>query len=74
MGNGKVWKEEAKLAHSQRLLGQAYLEIGLLKKSIENLRQLHLEEQRKEFGDPRYEMTLAALHKGQRRLEKFYPS
>ena len=46
-GNGKAWKMEAKLAHSQRLLGQAYMEIDLLKKSIENLRQLHLEEQRK---------------------------
>lgn len=46
-GNGKIWKEEAKLAHSQRLLGQAYMEIDFLKKSIENLRQLNLEEQRK---------------------------
>ncbi|TNC94061.1 MAG: IS3/IS66 family element, Orf1 protein [Rhodocyclaceae bacterium] len=46
-GNGKLWKEDAKLAHSQRLLGQAYMEIDFLKKNIENLRRLHLEEQRK---------------------------
>lgn len=46
-GSGKLWKEEAKLAHSQRLLGQAYMEIDFLKKSLENLRRLHLEEQRK---------------------------
>ena len=46
-GNGKVWKDEAKLAHSQRLLGQAYMEIDFLKKSIESLRRLHLEDQRK---------------------------
>jgi len=46
-GNGKLWKEEAKLTNSQRLLGQAYMEIDFLKKSLENLRRLHLEEQRK---------------------------
>jgi transposase len=44
-GNGKLWKDEAKLAQSQRLLGQAYMEIDFLKKSLENLRRLHLEEQ-----------------------------
>ena len=47
LGNGKLWKEEAKLSNSQRLLGQAYMEIDFLKKSLENLRRLHLEEQRK---------------------------
>ena len=46
-GSGKLWKEESKLAYSQRLLGQAYMEIDFLKKSLESLRQLHMEEQRK---------------------------
>ena len=45
-GNGKVWKEEAKLAHSQRLIGQLYAEIDLLKKSLQRLRVLRAEEQR----------------------------
>ena len=46
-GNGKLWKEQSKLAHSQRLLGEAYMEIDFLKKNIEGLRRLNLEEQRK---------------------------
>lgn len=46
-GNGKAWKIEAQLAHSQRLLGQAHMEIDLLKKSFEKLSALKAEEQRK---------------------------
>ena len=34
----------------------------------------YLAKQWKEFGDPRYDLTLAALHQGQKRLDKFYPS
>jgi putative transposase len=33
----------------------------------------YLAKQWKEFGDPRYELTLAALHQGQKRLENFTP-
>jgi len=45
-GNGRLWKEEAKAARYERLIGQIYSEIDLLKKSIANLRQLRAEEQR----------------------------
>ncbi len=45
-GNGRLYKEEAKIARYERLIGQLYSEIDLLKKSIENLRQLRAEEQR----------------------------
>lgn len=45
-GNGRLYKEEAKIARYERLIGQLYSEIDLLKKSIENLRQSRAEEQR----------------------------
>ena len=34
----------------------------------------YLAKQWKEFGDPRYELTLAALYKGQKKLDNFNPS
>lgn len=43
-GNGKLWKEEAKSARYERLIGQLYAEIDLLKKSLQNLRQSRSEE------------------------------
>ena len=45
-GNGKLWKEEAKIAQYERLIGQLYLENDLLKKRTEHLRQLRAEEVR----------------------------
>ena len=43
-GNGKLWKEDAKIAQYERLIGQLYIEIDLLKKRTEHLRQLRAEE------------------------------
>ena len=43
-GNGKLWKEDAKIARYERLIGQLYMEIDLLKKSTENMRQSRAEE------------------------------
>ena len=43
-GNGKLWKEDAKIAQYERLIGQLYMEIDLLKKRTEHLRQLRAEE------------------------------
>ena len=45
-GNGKLWKQEAKIAQYERLIGQLYVEIDLLKKRTEHLRQLRAEELR----------------------------
>lgn len=46
-GNGKAWKNEAKLAKYERLIGQLYAENALLKKSIAHLTALKAEEQRR---------------------------
>jgi transposase len=43
-GNGKVWKESAKIAQYERLIGQLYAEIDLLKKRAEYLKQQRAEE------------------------------
>ena len=45
-GNGKLWKQEAKIAHYERFIGQLFIEIDLLKKRTEHLRQLRAEELR----------------------------
>ncbi len=45
-GHGNIWKDEAKLAQAERKIGQQAMEIDLLKKAYESLKQ-HLEEQRK---------------------------
>ena len=42
-GKGKLWKEEAKVARYERLIGQLYSEIDLLKKSLENLKHSRVE-------------------------------
>lgn len=46
-GHGNVWKEDAKVAQYERLVGQLYAENALLKKACENLRQYLGEEKRK---------------------------
>ena len=45
-GNGKLWKDEAKIAKCERLIGQLYMEIDLLKKRTTHLQQLRAEERR----------------------------
>jgi transposase len=44
-GNGNVWKEEAKVAERERLIGQLYAENAFLKKALETLKQ-HMAEER----------------------------
>jgi len=51
-GSGKAWKEEARLARYERLIGQLYSEIDLLKKSIEQMTRLRVQErQRRSFTE-----------------------
>lgn len=45
-GKGKIWKEDAKLAEAERLIGQLYAENTFLKKVLERLQQLRTEEKR----------------------------
>lgn len=46
-GNGKLWKEDAKIAQYERLIGQLYAEIDLLKKRTEYLKRSRAEEFRR---------------------------
>ena len=46
-GKGNLWKGEAKIARYERLVGQLYAEIDLLKKSFENLKQSRTEGHKK---------------------------
>ncbi len=46
-GRGNIWKEDARLAEKDRLIGQLYAENFFLKKVYERLKQLQLEEKRK---------------------------
>lgn len=46
-GRGKMWKEDAKLAQAERLIGQLYTEIDFLKKTLGRLQELRAEERRK---------------------------
>lgn len=46
-GHGNVWKEDAKVAQYERLVGQLYAENALLKKACESLKQYLEEEKRK---------------------------
>lgn len=43
-GHGNIWKEDAKLAQYERLIGQQALEIAFLKKVYERLKQQIAEE------------------------------
>ena len=45
-GNGNLWTEKAKIAQYERLIGQLYIEIDLLKKRTEHLKRLMAEELR----------------------------
>ena len=47
-GNGNLWKEDAKIAQYERLVGQLYAENVFLKKVYESLKQQIAEERRKE--------------------------
>lgn len=44
-GHGNLWKDEAKLAEKDRLIGQLYAENAFLKKALERLQLLKIEEQ-----------------------------
>ena len=46
-GRGNAWKEEAKIAKYERLIGQLYAEITVLKKTAALLQQRRAEEKRK---------------------------
>lgn len=45
-GRGKIWKEDAKIVHYERLVGQLYAEIDFLKKTLEKMQELRAEEKR----------------------------
>ena len=46
-GNGKAWKEQALIARYERLIGQLYAEIDLLKKSLERITVLRAQERQR---------------------------
>ena len=46
-GNGNIWKEEAKIAQYERLIGQLYAEIDFLKKTTKRMQELKAEEERR---------------------------
>src|SRR3989338_8993360 len=46
-GNGKLWKEDAKIAQYERLIGQLYAEIDILKKRTDYLKRSRIEEFRR---------------------------
>lgn len=46
-GKGKIWKENAKMVQYERIIGQLYAEITLLKKSLAHQTELWQEERRK---------------------------
>jgi len=47
-GHGNIWKEDAKIAQYERLIGQLYAENSFLKKVYESLKQQAGEEKREE--------------------------
>jgi transposase len=47
-GKGHIWKEDAKIAQYERLIGQLYAEVAFLKKVYERLKQQAAEERREE--------------------------
>lgn len=47
-GYGNPWKEDAKLSHYERLVGQLYAENAFLKKALDALKRHLAEERRKE--------------------------
>jgi len=49
-GRGNTWKEDAKIVHYERLVGQLYAEIDLLKKTLAKQQELRAEEKRNKRG------------------------
>jgi len=47
-GSGNIWKEDARIAQYERIVGQLYAENAFLKKALEALKQHLAEERRKE--------------------------
>lgn len=47
-GHGNIWKEDAKIAQYERIIGQQCVEIAFLKKVYERLKQQIAEEKRAE--------------------------
>lgn len=47
-GSGNTWKEDARVAQYERIVGQLYAENAFLKKALEALKQHLAEERRKE--------------------------
>jgi len=45
-GHGNIWKEDARIAQYERIIGQQSVEIAFLKKVLERLKQLQAEEKR----------------------------
>lgn len=45
-GHGNIWKEDARIAHYERVIGQQCMEIAFLKKVYERLKQQIAEEKR----------------------------
>jgi len=45
-GNGNAWKDEAKIARYERLVGQLYAENAFLKKTLASLKQVAAEERK----------------------------
>lgn len=45
-GHGRLWKPEAKIAQYERLVGKLTLELELLKKTYESLKERQAEERR----------------------------
>lgn len=45
-GHGNIWKEDARIAQYERVIGQQCLEIAFLKKVYEKLKQRTAEEKR----------------------------
>ena len=46
-GRGNLWKEDAKVAQYERLIGQLYAEITFLKKTLEVLQKRRAEEKKR---------------------------
>ena len=51
-GHGKVWKEEAQIAHYKRLVGELYAQVDFLKKAYEKLQERKVEEKRRRSSAP----------------------
>jgi len=51
-GHGKVWKQEAKIAHYERLVGELYAQVDFLKKAYEQLQARKAEERKRRSSAP----------------------